>query len=148
KLATELTMTNQPVTLISTDMDRMGSAETMQKLAEILKCDFYTCEKRTQLKVLLGHHLEKSWMLVDSTGANIYEFSQMKSIGELATLQAIEPILVCPTGMDADETKEMAGVFDFLNIERMIVTRLDAVRRLKSIFTAVTTGGYAFSNLT
>ncbi|MBX9726556.1 MAG: hypothetical protein K2X09_04750, partial [Rickettsiales bacterium] len=77
-----------------------------------------------------------------------YEFAPMKALGEFASLQQVEPILTCPAGMDADEAQEMASVFDFLAIERMIVTRLDAVRRLKSVFTAVATGGYAFSNLT
>ena len=32
---------------------------------------------------------------------NIYEFQQLKALGELAGLQGIEPILTCPAGMDA-----------------------------------------------
>jgi len=49
--------------------------------------------------------------------------------------------------MAADEAQEMASVFDFLNIERMLITRLDATRRLTSVFTTLATGGYALSNL-
>ena len=147
KLATEITMYGQPLVLISADMERMGGAESLQKLAEILKCDFYTCEKRAQLKLLLQQYLGKAWVLVDSAGANIYEFPQMKALGELAGLQGVEPILTCPAGMDADEAQEMASVFDFLNIERMLITRLDATRRLTSVFTTLATGGYALSNL-
>lgn len=148
KLATELTVAGQQVVLISTDNERMGGAEALQKLAEILKCDYYPCEKRQQLKLLLQQYLGKAWVLVDSAGANIYEFAAMKALGEFASLQDVEPILVCPAGMDADEAQEMASVFNFLNIERMIVTRVDAIRRLKSVFAALSTGGYALSNLT
>lgn len=148
KLATELTMHQAPVVLISTDMERMGGTEQLQKLSEILACEFHACETRQQLKSLLANYLGKAWVLIDSTGANIYEFSPMKALGEFASLQGIEPILVCPAGMDADEAEEMAGVFDFLSIERMIVTRLDAVRRLKGVFAALNAGGYAFCNLT
>ncbi len=147
KLATELVMHHQPVTLISTDMERMGGTESLQKLSEILKCDFHPCEKRQQMKALLTHYLGKAWVLIDSSGANIYEFAPMKALGEFASLQGVEPVLVCPAGMDADEAKEMAAVFDFLAIERMIVTRLDAVRRLKGVFATLTGGGYALSNL-
>lgn len=146
KLAAELTMAEQQVVLVSTDNERMGGAETLQKLATMLKADFYQCEKRQQLKLLLQQYLGKAWMLIDTAGANIYEFAQMKMLGELASLQGVEPILTFPAGMDADEAQEMARVFDFLSIERMLVTRLDATRRLKSLFAALTAGGYALSN--
>lgn len=148
KFATELTMQKQKIVLISTDMERMGGTDSLQKLAGILKCDFHVAEKRSDLKTLLASYQGKAWILIDSAGANIYEFAPMKSIGEYASLQGVEPILVCPAGMDADEAQEMAGVFDFLNIKRMIVTRLDAVRRLKSVFAVLNAGGYALSNLT
>ena len=148
KFATELTMQKQKIVLISTDMERMGGTDSLQKLASILKCEFHIAEKRSELKTLLGTYLGKAWVLIDSAGANIYEFAPMKSIGEYASLQGVEPILLCPAGMDADEAEEMARVFDFLNIERMIVTRLDAVRRLKSVFAVLSAGGYALSNLT
>lgn len=147
KLATEVTMGGQPVVLVSADMERLGGADALQKLADILKCDFYPCEKRAQLKLLLQQYLGKAWVFVDSSGANIYEFQQMKALGELAGLQGVEPILTCPAGMDADEAQEMASVFDFLTIERMVVTKLDAARRLKSVFATLATGGYALANL-
>jgi flagellar biosynthesis protein FlhF len=148
KLATELTLAGEHVVLISTDMERLGGAEALQKVAEILKCDFYACEKRQQLKILLQQYLGKAWVLIDSAGANIYEFAQMKQLGEFAGLQGVEPILTCPAGMDADEAAEMASVFDFLSIDRMLITRLDAARRLKSMFTTITTGGYALAGYT
>ncbi len=148
KLATELTLHKQPVVLISTDMERMGGTDSLNKLSTILKCEFHICDTRSQLKTLVPNYIGKAWVLIDTTGANIYEFSQMKALGELASLSYIEPILTCPAGMDADEGREMASVFDFLPIERMIVTRLDAARRLKSIFAVLNAGGYAFSNLT
>jgi flagellar biosynthesis protein FlhF len=148
KLATELTMHKQPVTLISTDMERIGGTDSLSKLSSILKCEFHICDSRAQLKTLVPNFIGNAWVLIDTTGANIYEFSQMKALGELASLSYIEPILTCPAGMDADESSEMASVFDFLPIERMIVTRLDATRRMKGIFSVLNAGGYAFSNLT
>jgi flagellar biosynthesis protein FlhF len=147
KFATELTMQRQKIVLISTDMERMGGTDSLQKLASILKCEFHVAEKRSDLKTLLTTYQGKAWILIDSAGANIYEFAPMKSIGEYASLQGVEPILVCPAGMDADEAQEMAGVFDFLDIKRMIITRLDAVRRLKSVFAVLSASGFALSNL-
>ena len=148
KLATELTLQKQPVVLISTDLERMSGTDSLHKLSGILGCDFHICESRAELKAVIAAYQQKAWIWIDSTGANIYEFGPMKALGELANLPSVEPILTCPAGMDADEAQEMAGVFDFLTIERMIVTRLDAVRRLKSVFSVMSTGGYALSNFT
>lgn len=146
KLATELTLHKRRVVLVSADNERMGATDTLQTLAELLKCQCSVLDTRNELKDLAQKYLGQAWVLVDSTGANIYEFKQLKALGELATLQQIEPILTCPAGMDKEEALEMAGVFDFLPIERMIVTRLDASRRLGSLFGAMTAGGYALAN--
>lgn len=148
KFATELTLHKQPIVLISTDTERMGGVDALHTLAGLLKCEVVVSDSRSHLKGLIAKLLGKAWIFVDSTGANIYEFSRLKKLGEFAGLQGVEPILTCPAGMDRQEAEEMAGVFHFLNIERMIVTRLDAVRRLGSVFATLTAGGYALANLT
>ena len=147
KFATELTLHKQRIVLISSDTDRLGAADTLQSLAELLKCEFHVAEDRASLKPLLKQYMGQAWMLVDSAGVNIYNFRQLKTLGELATLQDVEPILTCPVGMDPFEAQEMASVLGFLNITRMIVTRADAARRLSSLFTAMTSGGLALANL-
>lgn len=146
KLATEIALKKLPLAIVSTDRERLAGTDALAKLAEIIGCRFDICDSRAKLKSALAMHVGASWLLIDTSGANIYEFKHMKSLGELATLQGIEPILTCPAGMDADEAREMASVFDFLSIERMIITRLDATRRLNGIFAALATGSYAFSN--
>ena len=148
KIATELTLHKQPVVLVSTDTERMGAADTLHTLAGLLKCEAIVSDKRAHLKEVVTRLQGKAWVLIDSTGANIYEFKQLKALGELASLQGIEPILTCAAGMDSAEAQEMAAIFNFLNIDRMLITRLDATRRLRSVFAALTTGGYALSNFT
>lgn len=147
KLATELTLHKRRVVLVSADNERMGATDTLQSLADLLGCECFVLESRAELKELAQRYLGQAWILIDSTGANIYEFKQLKALGELASLQQVEPILTCPAGMDAQEATEMAGVFSFLPIERMILTRLDATRRLGSLFAALAAGGYGLANL-
>lgn len=147
KLATELTLHKQRVVLISCDNERMGAADNLQNLATILKCGFQTAEDRAALKPMIKEYLGQAWILIDTAGVNVYEFQQLKALGELATLQGVEPILTCPAGLDGEEAQEMAGALDFLNIERMIVTKVDAARRYGSVFSAIATGGYGIANL-
>lgn len=147
KLATELTIQKKRVVLISADNERMGAADTLSGLANLLKAQFYIAESRGALKPLIKEYQGQAWILIDSTGVNIYEFQQLKALGELAGLQGIEPILTCPAGMDAHEASEMASVLSFLGIERMIATKVDTTRRMGSLFAAVNSGGLALANL-
>lgn len=146
KLATELTLHKRRVVLVSADNERMGATDTLHTLADLLKCECHIADTRAELKQLIPQYLGQAWVLIDSPGANIYEFKQLKAVGELAGLQNVEPILTCPAGMDREEAVEMAGVFSFLPIERMIMTRLDATRRLGCLFATLGAGGYALSN--
>ncbi|MEJ0010043.1 MAG: hypothetical protein WDN72_05740 [Alphaproteobacteria bacterium] len=146
KLATELTLAKQRVVLVSSDNERMGALDTLDGLSKILKCEFCVAENRATLKPILKSTVGKAWVLIDTSGVNIYEFKQLKGLGELGTLADVEPILTCPAGIDAHEAQEMAGVLSFLDIERMVVTRVDAARRLSSVFAALATGGLALAN--
>lgn len=85
KLATELTLQKQKVVLVSTDLERMGGTDSLLKLSSILGCPFHVCESRAQLKALLPEHQNKAWVLIDSTGANIYEFTSTKKVHALVS---------------------------------------------------------------
>lgn len=147
KLATELTLHKQRVVLVSSDNQRLGAADTLQSLADLLKCSFHVIDDRQALKPILKASIGQAWVLIDTAGVNIYEFKQLKDLGELATLSGVEPILTCPAGIDPFEAQETASVLGFLNIERMIVTRADATRRLSSIFAAQYAGNLALANI-
>lgn len=147
KIATELTLHKQRVVMISSDNERMGATDTLAGLCQLLKCGFHIAEDRASLKPLIRDYAGNAWVLIDSTGVNIYEFQQLKALGELAGLQGVEPILTCPAGMDAAEAQEMASVLGFLGIERMIATKVDATRRLSSLFSALSIGGMALANM-
>lgn len=148
KIATQLRMAKKNVVLITTDTEHLGAADTLEHLSAILQCPLHVISKRALLRELVKQSIGDAWVLIDSGGVNIYEFQQMKALGEFAGLQGIEPILVCAAGMDGREAEEMAGVFSFLPIERMLISRTDATRRFSSVFAALKAGGYALCNMT
>jgi flagellar biosynthesis protein FlhF len=147
KLATELTLHKQRVVILSTDNERLGATDALSSLTQLLQCTLHLAEDRSQLKPFIKQYVGQAWVLIDTAGVNIYEFQQLKALGELATIQGIEPILTCPAGIDPFEAQETASVLGFLNIERMIITRADAARRLSSAFAALTHGGLALANM-
>lgn len=147
KLATMLTLDKKPVVLISTDVERFGGTDALSNLANILKVPFLIAQDRAELKAMVKQYLGKAWVLIDSFGVNIYAFNELKALGELASLQNIDPILVCPAGLDSHESQEMASVFSFLPIERMLITRADATRRFSSLFAALSHTRYTLTHI-
>lgn len=147
KLATMLAIEKKPIVLISTDVERFGGTDALAGLADIIKSPFLIARDRSELKMMVKQHLGNAWVLIDSSGVNIYAFNELKALGELASLQDVEPVLVCPAGMDAAESQEMASVFSFLPIERMLITRADATRHFTGIFTALSHARYQLANV-
>lgn len=147
KLATQAHMAGLPVMLFSTDTERMGGLAMLESLKPLLGCEVMVVETRTQLRNLIKSQTGKHLLLIDSPGVNIYEFQQMKALGEFASLSDVEPILTCPAGLDRDEALELASVFSFLNIERFALTRADSARHFASVF-AMLHEGYALACVT
>lgn len=134
KLATQAHMAGLPVMVFSTDTERMGGLAVLEGLKPLLGIEVMVAETRTQLRNLIKSQSGKHVLLIDSPGVNIYEFKQMKALGEFASLTDVEPILTCPAGIDRDEALELASVFSFLNIQRFALTRADSARHFSSVF--------------
>jgi flagellar biosynthesis protein FlhF len=147
KFATMLALLKRPMVLVSTDVDRFGGTDGLAGLAQILDAPFHVVSTRSALKSLLKDCVPEAHVLIDSAGVNIYEFADLKQLGELATLQQVEPVLVAAAGMDAAESVEMASVFSFLPITRLVITRADAARHWNGIFAMLTHHQFRFANL-
>jgi flagellar biosynthesis protein FlhF len=80
-------------------------------------------------------------VIVDTPGANPYTTSEMADLALfIASGPDIDPILVMAAGGDAREMGEVAAAFRRLGVKRLIVTRLDAARRLGGIVGAADAG--------
>ena len=147
KMAAQLKMKEQDVVVISTDNKRAGCVEQLEAFTRILGVEIQVAESRDELRDILKKCDAEARVLIDSAGCNPYAFSELKELGEYAGLQEIEPILVCPAGIDTGEAEEMANVFSFLDIERMVVSRVDTTRRLGSVLAAAKMGDYALAHV-
>lgn len=146
KYATQAHMLGLPIIIFSTDTQSMAGTTMLQDLKPLLGCEVLIVQTRTQLRNLIKSQNGQHLMLIDSPGVNIYDFQQMKALGEFASLTDVEPILTTAAGIDRDEAVELASVFSFLTIERLAVTRCDSTRHLASVF-AVLSEGYALGAL-
>lgn len=148
KIAARLVVDNKPVKVITTDSSRAGGAEQLAAFCQILGLEMEIVASRKELKNLLADSDSRARIIIDSAGCNPYDFQELKSLGEFAHIGEVEPVLTCPAGIDPAEAEEIAGVFSFLDISRVLVTRTDCARRFGSVLAVATAGGYAFSHFT
>lgn len=147
KLATDAVKRKNPVRVITTDTLRSGAIEQLSAFTTILNIQFDVAESRTQLRSLIQNAASKPLTIIDSAGCNPYDFIALKQLGEFAKLHDVEPVLVLPLGIDANEAQEIAGVFSFLDIERLLITRVDCARRFGGALSAMTAGQYGLSHV-
>lgn len=148
KLAAKMVVDNQPVRVISTDSKRAGGIDQLQAFTKILGVPLDIAATRTELKELLSSYDRKCRVVIDSAGCNPYDFQELKELGEFAHVQDIEPVLVCAAGTDGLEAAEIASVFSFLDIERVLISRTDCARHYGGLLSIAQAGDYAFSHAT
>lgn len=147
KLATDAVKRKIPVRVITSDTLRAGAIEQLSAFTTILDIQLDVAQSRAQLKSLIQNAANKPLTLIDSAGCNPYDFMALKQLGEFAKLHDVEPVLVLPLGIDANEAQEIAGVFSFLDIERLLITRTDCARRFGGVLSALLAGQYSLSHL-
>ena len=148
KIAAACVKANRPVHVITTDNKRAGGVEQLAAITDILGIELLVAESRQSLKAILSDIPLAETVIVDSAGANPYDFYELKALAEYAGLIELDPVLVYPSGSDPQEADEVARAFSFIGVEKMIVTRTDTARRFGSIFNAAHAGGLKFANIT
>ena len=146
KIAADAMKRKASLRIITTDDSRAAAYDQLAAFTQILGVSLEMANDKEALAKALtnaqGHEV-----LIDTAGCNPYNFEELKQLGELAKLRLIEPVLVLPLGIDAAEAQEIAGVFSFLDIERLLISRADCARRFGGVLAAMETGDYALSNV-
>lgn len=139
KLAARAVLANRPVNVITTDTMRAGGVDQLAAFTRILDLDLQTAlDAETLGDALSAAQLSNrhALTLIDTGGANPFDKNEMVELELL--LQSIEAqvVLVMPAGYDCEEAAEIARAFRKIGATRLLVTRLDAARRLGSVLVA------------
>jgi flagellar biosynthesis protein FlhF len=139
KLAARAVLLGRGVDIISTDAVRAGAKEQMESFTSILKEDLVCVNSAAELEAELKDIRErepKRPCIIDTPGTNPYSRTELRDLRKFVRALDIEPVLVAAAGGDAGELSDTAQIFSTLGVERMIVTRIDAARRLGGILAA------------
>jgi flagellar biosynthesis protein FlhF len=146
KLAARSVMNGQKVNLITTDTVRAGGFEQLSAFAKILNVPLQKARDERELKRALDVFGDGDLTIIDSGGFNPFRSDEMRDLARLMSAGNIDPVLLMPAGMDADECGEMARIYAALGVRQMMPTRIDLARRLGGLLTAAHQGSLIFAD--
>jgi flagellar biosynthesis protein FlhF len=126
--------------LLNTDRERTGALEQLSEYASVLGAGMESADDaKTIARTLRGRRRR---IIIDTSGINPFDDGAMHRLAALIGAARAEPILVLPANIEPEEAIAIVGAFQALPIRRLLVTRLDIVRRLGGMLAAAEAGGY------
>jgi flagellar biosynthesis protein FlhF len=133
KLAARAVLGGERVRLITTDTARAGAVAQLETFARILDTPFQAVDGPDQLAAALAAVQPSERVIVDTSGVNPFSAGDRRELDALLVYGNAEPVLVLAAGGDVTESMATAEIFRDLGCARLIVSRIDTVRRLGSI---------------
>lgn len=145
KMAARSVLGGHKPAVITTDIARAGGIEQLSAFLKILSLPLLTAEDAKELKAALHKVKAHTQVIIDTGGLNPFDPQEMKSLAKLINVEDMEPTLVLPAGIDAEESAEIAMTFGVLGVKRLIPTRLDFSRHFGGILSAADRAGLSFT---
>lgn len=146
KMATRAVMAGQKVAVITTDTLRAGGVEQLAAFTKILNVPLEKARDPRDLGRAMDAVRGADQIVIDTGGLNPFNPQEMRDLARMMAVANMDPILVMPAGVDADESGEMARVYASLGVRTMISTRLDIARRIGGLLAAAHYGGLVFAD--
>jgi flagellar biosynthesis protein FlhF len=146
KLIVRARRAQRSVTAVSTDLARAGGVEQLEALMRVAQVPLTAAEGAAALTAAVaeaGEHL----VVIDTAGCNLFDDADLMDVQELAQAVDAEPVFVLAAGSDRAESIEMAERAAFIGCRRMIVSRIDIVRRLGSVIAAAEATGLCLADV-
>jgi flagellar biosynthesis protein FlhF len=135
RLAAQALVAGSTARVIAAGAPRAGGLAQLQALLEPLRLAPVAARGPAEL----GQEIGKAGtdaaavLLVDTPGVNPFDGGEVATLADLLRAAGAEPVLVLPAGIEGWDGVELAGNFAAIGARRLIVSKLDAARRLGSV---------------
>jgi flagellar biosynthesis protein FlhF len=143
RLAARASMAGSPLRLVTADTLKTGALSQIQAVAALLGQPLIEAGNAQNMADILGKQAEAPPAVIDTPGTNPFDAAACAHLRQIIETADADPVLVLASGADATEAGEMARIFADLGARQMIVTRMDASRRLGSVIAAASVGRLA-----
>ena len=132
------------VQAVTCDTARAGGVEQLGAFTRVMQVELTAVDSAIDLPRAIAQAGGR--VVIDTAGANPFDPAEMRHLSSLVTAANVEPVLVLPAGGDAREMAEAAAEFASIGARRLIVTRLDAARRIGGLLSAVEGAGLGIAD--
>ncbi|HOO81746.1 MAG TPA: GTPase [Alphaproteobacteria bacterium] len=146
KAAARGVMNGLKVGVISTDTVRAGGLEQLAAFTKLLRTDLKAAESPEALAKAVAGFKGYDQIIIDTAGMNPFNTDDIRKLARLIGAAPIEPYLVLPGGMDAEECGEIGRVFSTIGAHTLVPSRVDMARRLGGLLSAAHHGGLSFAD--
>ncbi len=126
--------------LVNTDAARAGATAQLAEDSGVLGVAIGTAGDAEALARSLRGRRRR--VIIDTSGVNPFDAGAVSALAELVRAARAEPVLVLPANVEPGEAVETVQALRALPIRRLLVTRLDIVRRLGGLLAAAAFGRY------
>ncbi len=144
KLAAAATLRGAPASIISTDTVRAGASAQLLAYTDILQQPLLTADSPESFHAAILNGGDGR-MLVDTPGTNPFNDEEMSDLSRFIAVSNVDPVLVLPAGLNAQNAADMAAAYSRLGCATLIATQLDGARRLGAVLSAAQGGNLSFS---
>ncbi len=147
RLATRMVLSGTSPVVITADGRRAGAAEELAAYTRLLGLELMVAGTPQTLARALAAPACRGGapILIDTSGINPFEQSEISALTALAQAADAVPVLVMSAGQHPGESVEQAQAFAALGVRHLLPTRLDLVRRLGSIIAAAAAADLALT---
>jgi flagellar biosynthesis protein FlhF len=125
--------------LLDADHERAGAGAQLAEYADVLGTGLRMVETRKAPGA--GSRDRRHRLVIDTSGINPFDAAALGHLASLIAATRSEPILVLPANLEPREAVAVAYAFASLPLRRLVVTRLDIVRRLGGLLAAADATG-------
>ena len=147
KIAARSTMQGLNVAVITTDTVRAGGVEQLEAFTRLLDIPLHTAADAAELKERILEVRSADQIIIDTSGINPFDPESVKLTARLIGTAEMDPLMVLPAGVDAEESGEMARIFATIGTKSILSTRLDVARRLGGLLAAAHEAGLSFADV-
>ncbi|HEY4161790.1 MAG TPA: GTP-binding protein [Dongiaceae bacterium] len=145
KLAAGAKLANWPVVAITCDLAKAGGIDQLAVYAKALEITAYQAKNAKALERAVAAAPEGAVVLIDTAGTNPLRPVELSILSEFAGAAKAEPVPVLAAGGDVAESAEQGQLFSEIGCQRLIASRIDAVRRYGGILAAADAGQLALA---
>ncbi len=146
KLAATALNAGSSAFIMSADVGRAGAIDQIKAYGDALGADYYITETPQDVAAALRSKRPAGAVILDTPGISPYDPGDFAALRSFQEATGGEPVLVLPASGDADEFRDWAAAFREFGARRMIITKLDATRRIGAALGAAFAGEFALAH--